>query len=108
MPQFEQLSLDEVRYTAKRGRRRGETGGNGKPNGAGDLGFEAKLWLAAAAGAGVGWAIKLAIGGHHPVIIAALVLIPYGLIYFAVTAALRVPELNTVLGRVMKFAGRGR
>ena len=70
--------------------------------------YVVKLWLAAAAGAGVGWAIKLAIGGHHPVIIAALVLVPYGLIYFAVTAALRVPELNTILGRVLKFAGRGR
>jgi putative peptidoglycan lipid II flippase len=70
------------------------------------LGFVAKLWLAAAAGAGVGWAIKLGIGSHHPIIIAALVLIPYGLTYFAVTAALRVPELNSVLGRVLKIARR--
>jgi hypothetical protein len=65
-----------------------------------------KLWLAAAAGAGVGWAIKLGIGSHHPIIIAALVLIPYGLVYFAVTAALRVPELNSVLGRVTKIVRR--
>ena len=55
------------------------------------LGFVAKLWLAAAVGAGVGWAIKLSIGGHHPIIVAALVLIPYGLIYFAITAVLKVP-----------------
>ena len=72
------------------------------------LNYLAKLWLAAGAGAGVGWAIKLGIGAHHPAVIAALVLLPYGLIYFAVTAALRVPELNTVLGRVLKFAGRRR
>ncbi|HMG76417.1 MAG TPA: murein biosynthesis integral membrane protein MurJ [Pyrinomonadaceae bacterium] len=72
------------------------------------LNYIAKLWLAAVAGAGVGWFIKLAIGGRHPVIIAALVLVPYGLIYFAVTAALKVPELNAILGRVLKFAGRGR
>ncbi len=72
------------------------------------LGYVAKLWLAAGVGAGVGWAIKLGIGNHHPAIIAALVLLPYGLIYFAVTAALRVPELNTVFGRVLKLAGRGR
>ena len=72
------------------------------------LGYVAKLWLAAGAGAGVGWAIKLGIGNHHPAIIAALVLLPYGLIYFAVTAALKVPELNTVFGRVLKLAGRGR
>jgi putative peptidoglycan lipid II flippase len=70
------------------------------------LGFVAKLWLAAAVGAGVGWAIKLGIGSHHPIIIAALVLIPYGLIYFAITAALKVPELNNVLGRVLKVVRR--
>lgn len=72
------------------------------------LGFVARLWLAAAVGAGVGWAIKLTVGSHHPIIIAALVLIPYGLIYFAITAALRVPELSSVLGRVMKIARRKR
>jgi len=72
------------------------------------LGYVAKLWLAAAAGAGAGWAIKLAIGTHHPAIVAGLVLVPYGLIYFAVTAALKVPELDTVLGRVFRFAGRRR
>jgi putative peptidoglycan lipid II flippase len=72
------------------------------------LGYVAKLWLAAVVGAGVGWAIKLGIGNHHPAIIAVLVLLPYGLVYFAVTAALKVPELNTVFGRVLKIAGRGR
>jgi putative peptidoglycan lipid II flippase len=72
------------------------------------LGYVAKLWLAAGVGAGVGWAIKLGIGNHHPAIIAVLVLLPYGLVYFAVTAALKVPELNTVFGRVLKIAGRGR
>jgi len=69
------------------------------------LGFVAKLWLAAAVGAGVAWAIKLAIGGHHPVIIAAMVLVPYGLAYFAVTAVLKVPEFNTVLGRALRMVG---
>lgn len=69
------------------------------------LDYVAKLWVAAAVGAGVGWAIKLSIGGHHPVIIAALVLVPYGLAYFAVSAVLKVPELNTVLGRVLRIVG---
>ena len=70
------------------------------------LSYVSQLWLAAAVGAGVGWAIKLGIGSHHPIIMALLVLIPYGLVYFAVTAALRVPELNSVLGRVLRFARR--
>jgi len=69
--------------------------------------FVAQLWLAAAVGAGVGWGIKLSIGSHHPAIIAVLVLLPYGLVYFAVTAALKVPELDTVFGRIFKLAGRG-
>lgn len=72
------------------------------------LSYVAKLWLAAAVGAGVGWAIKLSIGVQHPAIIAVLVLLPFGLIYFAVTAVLKVPELNAVLGRVLKIAGRRR
>jgi putative peptidoglycan lipid II flippase len=72
------------------------------------LSYVAKLWLAAAAGAGVGWAIKLSVGAHHPAIIAALVLLPYGVVYFAVTAALRVPELDSVFGRVLKLVNRRR
>jgi putative peptidoglycan lipid II flippase len=67
--------------------------------------YVAKLWLAAAIGAGVGWIIKLMIAGHHPVITAALVLVPYGLTYFAVTAALRVPELNAVVSRGLRVLG---
>jgi putative peptidoglycan lipid II flippase len=69
------------------------------------LGFVAKLWLAAAVGAGVGWGIKLAIGTHHPVIIAALVLLPYGLTYFAITSALGVSEANAVVGRGLRIVG---
>jgi putative peptidoglycan lipid II flippase len=70
------------------------------------LSYVSKLWLAAAVGAGVGWAIKLGIGSHHPIIMALLVLVPYGLVYFGVTAVLRVPELNSVLGRVLKLVRR--
>jgi putative peptidoglycan lipid II flippase len=69
------------------------------------LGYVTKLWLAAAVGAGVAWAIKLAIGSHHPIIVAVLVLLPYGLIYFAVAAALRVPEVDTVVGRALRMVG---
>jgi putative peptidoglycan lipid II flippase len=67
------------------------------------LDYVAKLWLAAAVGAGVGWAIKLAIGAHHPAITAALVLVPYGLSYFAIATAFRIPEANLVVGRVLKI-----
>ena len=67
--------------------------------------YLSKLWLAAAVGAGIAWAIKLAIGVHHPVIVAALVLVPYGVAYFAISSALKVPEANAVVGRVLGFVG---
>jgi putative peptidoglycan lipid II flippase len=70
------------------------------------LGYVTRLWLAAAVGAGVAWAIKLAIGSHHPMIVAVLVLLPYGLTYFAITAALRVPEVDAVVGRALRMVGR--
>jgi putative peptidoglycan lipid II flippase len=65
-------------------------------------GFVTKLWLAAAGGAGLGWLVKLVIGQRHPVIVAALVLAPYGLTYFALAALFRVPEVQTVLGRGLR------
>jgi putative peptidoglycan lipid II flippase len=70
--------------------------------------YVSKLWLAAAVGAGVAWAIKLVIGSRHPAIVAVLVLVPYGLTYFAITAALRVPEVNPVLRRALKMVGLGK
>lgn len=70
------------------------------------LGYVAKLWLAAAASAGLGWAIKLAIGNRHPVIVAVLVLLPYGLSYFAITSALGVPAARVVVGRAARIVGR--
>jgi putative peptidoglycan lipid II flippase len=69
------------------------------------LAYVGKLWLAAAIGAGVGWVLKLIIVGHHPVIIAASVLLPYGLTYFAVTAALGVTEVNRLIVRTLRIFG---
>jgi len=65
----------------------------------------AKLWAGAVAGAAVGWTIKLLIGSRHPVIVAALVLAPYGLTYFAVVGLLRVPEANAVINRALRMVG---
>jgi putative peptidoglycan lipid II flippase len=69
------------------------------------IGYLSKLWLAAAVGASFGWAIKLVIGVPHPVIVATLVLVPYGLAYFAISSALKVPEANAVVGRILGFVG---
>ena len=69
------------------------------------LAYVTKLWLAAAVGAGIAWAIKVTIGSPHPIIVAMLVLLPYGLTYFGVTAALGVPEVKPVIGRALRVMG---
>jgi putative peptidoglycan lipid II flippase len=69
------------------------------------LGYVTKLWTGAAIGAVIGWAIKLAIGSPHPIVIAALVLAPYGVVYFAVTSLLKIPESSAVVQRAFRIVG---
>ena len=64
------------------------------------VGFTLKLAIAAVTGAAVAWAVKLMMPGVHPKVLAIAVLTPYGLIYFGVTAALRVPEISRVMARL--------
>jgi putative peptidoglycan lipid II flippase len=69
--------------------------------------FVLKLWSGAIAGAALGWSLKLIIGHRHPLIVAALVLVPYGLCYFGVTALLRIDESNQVFRRALRIV-RGK
>jgi putative peptidoglycan lipid II flippase len=62
--------------------------------------YMVRLWSSAAAGAGVAWALKFAFPAEPPVLSAALLLGPYGVVFFAAAFALRVPEASKVLGRV--------
>jgi len=62
-----------------------------------------RLWLAAVGGALLGWAIKIAIGQPHPIVVAALVLVPYGLTYFGIASLLRVQEANAMIGRALRI-----
>jgi putative peptidoglycan lipid II flippase len=61
--------------------------------------FLVRLWGAAAASAGLAFALKFFAGARHPFILAALVLVPYGLTYFGLTTLMRVPESGAVVGR---------
>ncbi len=66
--------------------------------------FTAKLWTAAIIGAGIGWAVKLAIGSAlHPILIALLVATPYGITYFLIAALFRVKEARDIINRVMRM-----
>jgi putative peptidoglycan lipid II flippase len=68
--------------------------------------FMVKLWSGAAIAAAVGWGIKLALAGRHPLITGMLVLVPYGLIYFGATSALGLSEARTVFGRLTRILKR--
>lgn len=70
------------------------------------LAFSSKLWLSALIGAGVGWGIKFMAGALHPVLLAIIVLLPYGLLYFALTAAFNVPEAREVTGKLTRLKRR--
>jgi putative peptidoglycan lipid II flippase len=66
----------------------------------------AKLWIAALVGAVVGWGIHHALQQVPPIRAAVLVLVPYGLIYFAVAHVLRVDEAGTVFARTIGIVRR--
>lgn len=68
--------------------------------------YVARLWTSALVGAGLGWLIKIFIGARHPIIVGALVLVPFGLTYFAVAAAFGVAEGRTILARAGKIFRR--
>jgi putative peptidoglycan lipid II flippase len=70
--------------------------------------YVAKLWVAATCSAAAGWAIKLAVGHHNPRLVAILVIGPYALVYFAITAAIGISEAGALFNRVARMAGLGR
>jgi putative peptidoglycan lipid II flippase len=72
------------------------------------LGYVTKLWTGALAGAALGWGIKLILPPAHPIAVAGLVLIPYGLLYFAVTAGFGVEESVATVRRGLRIVGLRR
>ena len=64
----------------------------------------ATLWGSAVAAAAVAWGLRLVLPPLHPILAAAFVLGPYGLVYFAIATMLRVPEAASVIGRLRRLA----
>jgi putative peptidoglycan lipid II flippase len=64
--------------------------------------YVVKLWTAAIAGAAVAWTVKLSIPALPPAIAAILIIGPYGLIFFAMTVALRIPDAASMVRRIWK------
>jgi putative peptidoglycan lipid II flippase len=65
--------------------------------------YVGRLWLGAAAGAGVGWGLKLLLGQLHPIPLALVVLGAYGVTYFAITSAFGLAEARNVLLRGLRL-----
>ncbi|MFY9531362.1 MAG: murein biosynthesis integral membrane protein MurJ [Candidatus Acidiferrales bacterium] len=70
--------------------------------------FLAKLWAAAIAGAAVAWAVRLVVGHRGPILLAVLVLVPYGVVYFGATLLLDLPEARGVFGMFSRIGARSR
>ncbi len=68
--------------------------------------FALKLWVSAVLSAGVAWGLRLLLGPVHPIIAAALVLTPYGLLYFGLTSLWGLPESRAVVGRFTRILRR--
>jgi putative peptidoglycan lipid II flippase len=58
-----------------------------------------RLWAAAASGAAVAWAVKLALPWSQPLVRAAAVLLPYGAVYLALTLVFGVPDARAFVRR---------
>jgi putative peptidoglycan lipid II flippase len=65
-----------------------------------------RLWSAAVAAAAIAWAIKLGLPPVHPILRAALILLPFGIVYVGLTMVVGMPEARRVLGRIKKFNRR--
>ena len=79
-------------------RRIGETGLS--------LGFSATIWSVAAGAAGIAWAVRWAAGPHRPILLAILVLIPYGVVYLGATFALKLPEAKSLGAMFSRFTSK--
>jgi len=65
-----------------------------------------RLWGSALAAAALAWVIKLSLPDAHPLIVATLVLGPYGATFLGASLLFRVPEARTALARVRRRLGR--
>jgi putative peptidoglycan lipid II flippase len=76
----------------------------------GSVALGASLWLrmfgAAAAGAAVGWGLRLALPPLHPIPLAILVLGGFGVTYYALTGFFGLSEARVVLDRLRKLIRR--
>ena len=67
-----------------------------------------RLWISALGAAALGWLIHYAVGNSHPWIGGAVVLLPYGIAYLALTHALGITEAQGLIGQFTRRRSRNR
>ena len=68
--------------------------------------YLAKGWGAALIAAGIGRALLIAVGHRNPILVAIVVLGPYGIAYFAGAAVLGMPEVRGFVSMFNRMRGR--
>jgi putative peptidoglycan lipid II flippase len=66
----------------------------------------ALLWTGAGIAALVAWGAKLALPQNRPLTSGALIVAVYGIVYFAATAAFKIPESLQMIGRARRMLSR--
>src|SRR5205085_11881023 len=64
--------------------------------------YMTKRWVSAVVSAGVGWALKMAVAGWHPIPLAIIVLGGYGCCYFAVGYLFGVPQAGIIIRQIIR------
>jgi putative peptidoglycan lipid II flippase len=64
--------------------------------------YFARLWVSAMAAAAVAWGIKLWLHPQQPQMAAALILVPYGIVYLGLTALFGIDQAGALVRRVLK------
>jgi putative peptidoglycan lipid II flippase len=62
--------------------------------------YFARLWTAAVTSAALAWGLRILLRPHQPKVAALVILLPYGLAYLALTAALGVEQTGALWRRL--------
>ena len=69
------------------------------------ISFLAQVWLAALVAAAAARGLLSALGHRGPILLAVFVLGLYGIVFFAVALALKLPEARSILDMLGRRAG---
>jgi putative peptidoglycan lipid II flippase len=67
------------------------------------LSYFAKLWIAAAISAGLGWGLRLTLHLDRPIIAGFVILLPYGVAYLALTMMMGIDQAGALARRLPRM-----